>query len=273
MTINQRIKFLMESKNLNNNSLSKILGVTPQTLFNVTSDKGRQSDPSFEMVKQILSKFVDINSEWLILGEGEMYKSNQDNSDYLSEPSEPYEATIKPLVVTIDSSNNNNVALVPFKARAGYLSGFGDPEYISSLNSYSLPNLKNGIFRMFQVGGHSMHPTLKDGDYVVGQYVESAYEIKDNRVYVIISKSEGIIIKRVLNRLIKYGNLYCKSDNRKEYPNFSIEISDIQEVWEYKMHLSFSLTDPTEFFEKLYEVESDVEFLKNELKKIKLNSF
>jgi hypothetical protein len=28
------------------------------------------------------------------------------------------------------------------------------------------------------------------------------------------------VVKRVLNRIEKDGNLYCKSDNRREYPGF-----------------------------------------------------
>src|SRR5690606_2870663 len=114
----------------------------------------------------------------------------------------------------------DNVVLVPVKAAAGYLRGYGDPEFIQTLPTYSLPELRNCTFRMFQVKGHSMFPTLHDSSYVVGQWVENwTKDIKDNRIYVIVAQSstdEGILVNRVLNRLKKYGNLYLKSDNKHE---------------------------------------------------------
>jgi phage repressor protein C with HTH and peptisase S24 domain len=172
-----------------------------------------------------------------------------------------------PKVVTVDSSGKDNVILVPVKAAAGYLAGYGDSEFIHSLPTFSLPTIQNGTFRMFQVSGHSMYPTLSDACYVVGEWVENwIKDIKDNRIYVVVS-DEGILVKRVLNRLKKYDNLYLKSDNRKEHPNRTLEPSQIKEVWAVKMHLSFELPDPTVLYDRVGDLEAEIDHIKSLLNK------
>jgi len=37
-----------------------------------------------------------------------------------------------------------------------------------------------------------------------------------------------VIVKRVLNKIRKYGSLYCKSDNR-DYPHITVRAEDIKE--------------------------------------------
>lgn len=171
-----------------------------------------------------------------------------------------------PKVVTVDSVGKDNVVLVPAKAAAGYLLGYGDAGFVQTLPTFSLPNIQNGTFRMFQVSGHSMYPTISDGCYVVGEWVENLVkDVKDNRVYIIVC-DDGILVKRVLNRLKKYNNLYLKSDNRKEYPNISLEPHQIKEVWAVKMHLSFELPDPTVLYDRVGDLEAEIDHIKSLLK-------
>ncbi len=235
---------------------------------------------------KFLSYYTDVNTEWLFCNIGSMIKPNIKDSL----PNETVRETVRfldktksiknltflkesiqeqskmPKVVTVDNVGKDNVVLVPSKAAAGYLSGYGDAEFIQTLPTYSLPNIQNGTFRMFQISGHSMYPTISDGSFVVGEWVENwVKEVKDNRVYVVVSE-EGILVKRILNRLKKYGNLYLKSDNRKEYPNLCLEPSQIKEVWAVKMHLSFELPDPTVLFDRVGDLEAEIEYIKSTIK-------
>ena len=112
-----------------------------------------------------------------------------------------------------------------------------------------------------------MYPTICDGSYVVGEWVENwIKEVKDNRIYVIVS-DEGILVKRVLNRLKKYDNLYLKSDNRKEHPNQTLEPIQIKEIWAVKMHLSFELPDPVILYDRVGDLEAEIDHIKSLLKK------
>lgn len=76
------------------------------------------------------------------------------------------------LPIAVDSNGENTIEIIPHKARAGYLSGYSDPEFIEGLQHIALPFLSNGKFRAFPVTGDSM-PPHKDGSFVIGRYVEN----------------------------------------------------------------------------------------------------
>ena len=70
-TVNQRIKFLIDSKNLSENAFSLKIGVSSTTIYNVI--KGA-SKPGFEVINGIAQNFENIDLNWLITGKGEMHK-------------------------------------------------------------------------------------------------------------------------------------------------------------------------------------------------------
>jgi len=66
---------------------------------------------------------------------------------------------IRVLATTVDKNNDENIELVPEKAKAGYTRGYADPEYIRELPVFSLPFLsKEKKYRTFQISGDSMLP-------------------------------------------------------------------------------------------------------------------
>lgn len=280
--ITHRLSRYMEYKGLNPNSITVGAKLSVGLIGKAIKNEGGLNSDTIE---KILHTYDDINPIWFVLGDGEMLKQNvQDlkhnesvtKSVTFSEETKNTEnvtlvenenlSSRIPKVVTVDSVGKDNVVLVPAKAAAGYLLGYGDASFVQSLPTFSLPNIKNGTFRMFQVSGHSMYPTVSDGSYVVGEWVENwIKDIKDNRIYVIVS-TDGILVKRVLNRLKKYDNLYLKSDNRKEYPNISLEPNEIKEVWAVKMHLSFELPDPTVLYDRVGDLEAEIDHIKSILK-------
>ena len=66
--INDRIAFLIHALNLNTHSFADKIGVSHTVLYNVV--KGRRSKPSYDLLLKILSAFSQINTEWLLTGEG-----------------------------------------------------------------------------------------------------------------------------------------------------------------------------------------------------------
>lgn len=250
-------------------AINFIISEFPKTQKSEIAEKLHISKSTFsEILKERMNVSIDLVSllsseygfslDWLINGEGEM-KSNQ-------QPSHPKLESKTPQVITIDKYNEDNIVMVPVKAQAGYLNGYADPKFIKKLPTYNLPNLRNGIFRMFQVSGFSMIPTLHHHSIVVGQFVEDwANDIKDNRIYILVTKEHGIVVKRCLNRIEKYGTLYCKSDNRKEFPSFSLETPYISEIWEVKMALLHDLSDPADLHDKVNDLESELLYIKQHL--------
>jgi len=144
---------------------------------------------------------------------------------------------LRVLAISYDADNNSNIELVETKAEAGYLESFADPEYIRDLPKIAFPNIPQGTYRGFEIHGDSMLP-LESGSIVICAYVESLKDIKAGKTYVIISKTDGVVYKRVKNDA-KTGQLMLFSDNESYLP-YQINYSNIAEVWQYYAHLSFS---------------------------------
>jgi transcriptional regulator with XRE-family HTH domain len=103
---------------------------------------------------------------------------------------------LRVLAISVDAENNSNIELVDTKAEAGYLESYADPEYIKDLPKIAFPNIPQGTYRGFEIHGDSMLP-MESGTIVVCAYVEHLRDIKKDRTYVVISKSEGVVYKRV----------------------------------------------------------------------------
>jgi len=162
-----------------------------------------------------------------------------------------------PLVITVNPDNSENIVYVPVKAQAGYLIGHGDVEFIQSLPTFSMPGLRNNSYRMFEVEGVSMAPTLTHSDRVIGEWVPSVAEMRENRVHIIVLK-DGVLIKRALNRIDSRGKIYLKSDtliHRAEYPMREVDPAEIIEIWYVRMRISTNLSEPSELYHRIADLE------------------
>jgi transcriptional regulator with XRE-family HTH domain len=137
------------------------------------------------------------------------------------------------LPITVDKHGENFIEVVTQKVKAGYLNGYADPEYIESLQHISLPFLGPGKYRGFPIEGDSM-PPHEDGSIVVGRYIEKLGDVKEGRTYILITKNEGMVYKR-LNKN-KKNALVVASDNLF-YPVYEVKVSDILEIWEYECNI------------------------------------
>lgn len=177
---------------------------------------------------------------------------------------QPPGSFLVPKIVTVDSDGNDNIVYIPIKARAGYLLGYGDPEFITTLPSFHLPGLRNGTFRMFEVDGPSMAPTINHNDKIIGSWIESIADIRDNRIHIIVTRT-GIVIKRILNRIKERGKIYLKSDtltHRHDFPTVELDPEEIVEVWYAQLLLSASFREPTELYRRISDLEIEVLELK-----------
>lgn len=144
------------------------------------------------------------------------------------------------LPITVDNRGENTIEIIPHKARAGYLSGYSDPEFIEGLQHIALPFLTNGKFRAFPVSGDSM-PPHKDGSFIIGRYVENLGEVRDGKTYILLTRNEGIVYKR-LNKNGK-NSLTLISDNAF-YEPYKVKASDVLEIWEYTCSIATHEYEP-----------------------------
>ncbi len=133
--------------------------------------------------------------------------------------------------VMVDSDGKDLVELVPIRASAGYLQGFSDENFIESLPRISLPFTDAGKFRGFPIQGDSM-PPLETGAYVVGKYVEDINDIKDGKTYVVLTQNDGLVYKRLYNKIEQDGTIHLHSDNKTYYP-YKIKPEEVFELWSF----------------------------------------
>ena len=266
--IKDRVLYLAENKEISKQDFFRKTGLK----YSNFTGKSKESDLTSKSVAEILLKYPDVSPEWLLTGNGEMLRSQEALAVKpprveIIEPIKIEGRNLMPKVVVVDDEDNDRIPLVSVKAQAGYLEGYEDCNYIEELPTYSLPEMRNGTFRMFQVNGFSMYPTLQDGSYVIGEFVENWEWLSDNRVCVVVTERDGVIVKRVINRAKERGFLYCKSDNR-DYKHIKVMLEDVKEIWECKAHISFEFLDPITNYQKIAELEVNVSELQDKIKQL-----
>lgn len=130
----------------------------------------------------------------------------------------------------LGDTENNLIHFVPMKAAAGYLAGYADEEFIDELNTFTLPMLGSGHFRAFEIIGDSMLPT-PSGSIIVGQKVDAVQELKQHAAYVVVSRSEGIVFKRLSKNTKSKNKIILTSDNPAFQP-YHVNAEDILELWQ-----------------------------------------
>lgn len=133
--------------------------------------------------------------------------------------------------ITVDTEDEDFIEVIPLEASAGYLNGYADPEYVEDLRKMKLPFLPTGKHRAFPIKGDSMLPA-KSGSFVIAKYIEDLIEIKDGKTYVVLTENDGLVYKRVYNKVEESNTLLLVSDN-KLYEPYEVPIENVLEIWEY----------------------------------------
>ncbi|MCW4470185.1 LexA family transcriptional regulator [Flavobacterium sp. MFBS3-15] len=244
------IRFLRIQKNISQEKLASALLIARARYVKYESGT---SEAPYDILKRI-SKFYHVSIDLLL--NVDLRKIDMDGLLKL-------EDNRILLPITIDAGGENTIEIIPQKAKAGYLNGYSDPEFIEGLQQISLPFLKNGKFRAFPVSGDSM-PPHRDGSFIIGKYVESLGEVRDGRTYILLTKNEGIVYKR-LNKNGK-NSLVLSSDN-SFYEPYSVRASDVLEIWEYACSIATNEFEPDSL--EPQSIRDMFNSLRNEIKALK----
>ncbi len=228
--ISSNLKFLRKGKKITQQQFADIMEIKRASVGAYEEDR---AEPKYELLKKI-AEFYGLTMDELA----------NDVIDAKWKPVPKSNASnLRVLSVTVDASDRENIELVPVKASAGYLNGYGDPEYVAELPKFSLPMFGQGTFRAFEIKGDSMLP-LPSGSIVVAEYVENWHDIKPGQTYIIVSKEEGVVYKRIAFKFKEDKGLKLVSDN-KTYEPYWVDSSNILEVWKAKAFISTQLPEPT----------------------------
>ena len=206
---------------------AEVLGI-PNTTADI--ERGR-TKLSGRVVAELLKQFK-INPLWLY---GESSQQYLDTS----------RVSVIPKVVTVDSSDRDNMVLVNARAAAGYPQNIQDTSWYRQLPAFDLPipEFRNATYRGFQVEGDSMLPNLQPGDWVLARAVEQLSDISSNKMYVVVLR-DAVLVKKLEKHPGNRG-LSLISLN-ETYPPYEVEPQDIQELWEVRSKITFGVDATTE---------------------------
>lgn len=211
--IKERISQLLETKSIPKEAFYQKIGMTSASF----RGKAKETPINSNAIENILSEIPDVNLEWLLTGKGEMVKK------------EKVKGEKKELYATA-SHSPNSIPLIPVEAFAGAATNNGYAIDFDTIEErYNVPLFDNkGVDFMLYVRGASMYPRYSNGDIVACKFVKERIFIQWNKVYVIDTKSQGAMIKRLLPAQDpEY--ITCRSDN-PEYLDFDVPLSEINNL-------------------------------------------
>jgi len=174
-------------------------------------------------------------------------------------------SNLRILTTTVNSGNRENIELVAEKAKAGYETGYADPEFIGELPVFNLPFLSDKRkYRTFQLKGDSMFP-IPDGSWVTGEYIQDWTELVSGKAYIVFTIDDGIVFKIIENNILKTGKLTMFSLNPL-YEPYEIHINEVKEIWKFVNYISNELPEPVMPEKQIFQ---SIAIMKNDLQRIK----
>ena len=214
----------MSKAGLNLKYLRKLRGWTQEEFANKLNIKRsligayeeERADPRIEVLETVASMFKLTLDELLL----------KDLSNSINTGSYLQKRRMQKML----SADRNIIHFVPVKAAAGYLASYADAEFIDELNTFTLPMLTGGNYRAFEIIGDSMLPT-PSGSIIVGEKTESLDDVKNGQAYIVVSRNEGLVYKRIQKNSRAKNKITLESDN-PNYQPYQINAEDIVELWQ-----------------------------------------
>jgi len=210
--IGKNIVYLRKKNKWTQDDLASILKVKRSLIGSYEEER---ASPKLDLIYKMIELF-DISMEDLV-------------SKNLAETTVKDDYTSRRLLMKLNSNaKEHSIVFVPLKASAGYLNGYADPEFLDELNTFTLPMIAPGNYRAFEIVGDSMLPT-PSGSVVIAEKEESFDNIKPTNAYILLSKNEGIVYKRI-NKVNESEELALISDN-PIYQPYKVKYTDVLEMW------------------------------------------
>lgn len=205
-------------------AISEALGFKNQSYL---SDIANGRFPVTEDISVRLSElYTYISKDWLLTGEGTMLAG---------------EGEVKANAKELDPEGLNwiTVPVIPFRAMAGSTGWYEDvfaDEWKEKRTVIAPLGAKAIDHAIFTVTGDSMEPTLIEGDEILAKHVpfdcykENRLRIYNYSIWIIATKSEGILIKNITEHDVENHTITCHSFNDK-YSDFVLDLSDVKDIY------------------------------------------
>lgn len=237
MYFSSNIKFLRKHRGRTQDETACALDIKRSTL---SGYENQISEPNIDTLISF-SRHFNIDIDTLIkvdlssLSNSQLSSLEHGNDDFLRGDK------IRILATTVDGDDNENIELVTEKAKAGYTTGFADPDFIRILPTFHMPFLsREKKYRTFQISGDSMLP-IPEGSFVTGEYLLDWNDIRNGYAYIIVTREDGIVFK-IANGTLQNGMLPLCSLNPLYQP-YELPVDEIREVWKFVHYISAEIPE------------------------------
>lgn len=179
---------------------------------------------------KIIDTYDDIDTDWLMKGEGEMLREDKQPSPDTSLPIDQPTGTKKELELPrsdeFEYVNNDNEGKIPIVHELSFATIDPDePSTIQADEHYYIKEFRNADF-MMRVTGDSMYPKYKPGDLIACRNIRYTNFYQWGKPYALLTCHQGIIIGRVYEHHQYKIFIRVKSDN-PSYPEWEIPIDEV----------------------------------------------
>ena len=222
MTINQRVKNVVELVGITQAELAREVGMKSQsTISKIFKGEVGVSESIFIF----LSERYNVNIEYLMTGRGEIFKSDEAG----------FESTAERVLA---KSKKIEVPLVPLDAYGSIVTETIDGQYKINDNRFDTITIERvegytytDLSVVFRVKGDSMYPHYKDSSKVYATWVDMGYWQFAKKVHVISLRTGSLMIKRIIPTNTQ-GTLLLQSDNPLPGNGITtITLDDVLAMW------------------------------------------
>lgn len=234
MTNNERIAFIYKGLKgdrlvRNQAHFAEIIKEQEGNLSEYLRSKKPLGDKIEGYILRLREQFPLLSESWLLTGEGSM----------LVESTPRVESNVSP--VRTGDLQWMEIPLVPYKACAGVLAGFGDPVWQEDKQTMQVlvDQRLHGDYVIYEVYGDSMNDgsaqAFLEGDFLLCRLLPQSdwqYGIKKRTATycVIATHTEGIVLKQVTHHDKAEGIITCHSLN-PDYSDYDVKLSEVQALF------------------------------------------
>ena len=76
-------------------------------------------------------------------------------------------------------------------------------------------------------------PPISEGSWVTASYLQDWNDIKDGENYIVVTKDDGVVFKRLYNKIKEDQSLTLVSTN-SAYAPYPMHINKVIEIWKFE---------------------------------------
>lgn len=226
--ITERINDYIQYKGMSVRAFESEAGIKYST---ISAAIKRKTELNTATLLKIIDTYDDIDTDWLMKGEGQMLKQQELSESVIKEPvyKSNNDCLDLPSTDEFDYVNNDNAGKIPVIHELSFATLDPDnPSSVAGDEYYYIKEFRNADFLM-KLNGDYMAPKYKSGDLIACRNVRYSNFYQWGRIYALLTCHQGVIIGRAYKHADNILFIDVKPTN-PDYPTWTIPVDEIAKV-------------------------------------------